>query len=235
MVGLVVCVLGVMLMLASFTMICHRCCVLVVGVLHWVVLRVSTSLIFDRLVVMSSVVSLTVAVLEVFALGVLVLTVWVVAVIAVVQSIVSMADSLEVMLRVVVRLRVARCLVMRDQRGIVSMSIDISVMRGDYCVMYRLCNYCVVRSCYLVMDGLFVYNLGIVVDWLGVVRDSLHVVVLLSLVRGLSIVVSLNMVRVLVMWLLRVNNLMVLGESSSVAIVVVHLKDQVAVLNINLA
>lgn len=235
MVGLVVRMLSVVLMLASFTMISHRCCVLVVGMLHWVVLRVSRGLIFDSLVVMSSVVSLTITVLEVFAFGVLVLTVWVVAMVSMMQSIVCMTDSLKVMLRVMMSLRVARCLVMIDQRGIVSMSIDISVMWGDCCVMNRFGNYCVVRSHHFVMDGLFVFNLGIMVHWLRVVRHSLHVVVLLSLMRGLGIVVSLNMVRVLVMWLLRVHNLMVLWESTSMAIVVVHLEHQVSVLNINLA
>lgn len=53
--------------------------------------------------------------------------------------------------------------------------------------------------------------------------------------RGLCGVMSLNMVRVLMVGLLRVDNLVVLGVGSSMSIIVVHLEDKTAILNINLA
>ena len=59
--------------------------------------------------------------------------------------------------------------------------------------------------------------------------------VLLRLMRCLSSVVGISMMRVLVMWLFVVDNLVVLGVITGVAIVVIHLEDEVAFFNIDLA
>ena len=59
--------------------------------------------------------------------------------------------------------------------------------------------------------------------------------VLLRLMRCLSSVMGFSVMRVLVMWLLVVDNLVVLGVITGVAIVVIHLEDKVAFFNIDLA
>lgn len=124
-------------------------------------------------------------------------------------------------------------LMMADQRSIVCVDVDISVVSD--CGMMRDLgvdnSLSVVRGDNLVMGS----NNGFVVDWLGVMRNNWNGMVLLGLVGCLGRVVSLNMVRVLVVRLLGVDNLMVLWESASMAIVVVHLQDKVSVFNVNLA
>ena len=72
---------------------------------------------------------------------------------------------------------------------------------------------------------------GIVVGGLDIMVSG----VLLRLMRCLSSVVGFSVMRVLVMWLLVVDNLVVLGVITGVAIVVIHLKDEVAFFNIDLA
>ena len=59
--------------------------------------------------------------------------------------------------------------------------------------------------------------------------------VLLRLMRCLSSVMGFSVMRVLVMWLLVMDNLVVLGVITGVAIVVIHLEDKVAFFNIDLA
>ena len=59
--------------------------------------------------------------------------------------------------------------------------------------------------------------------------------VLLRLMRCLSSMMGFSVMRVLVMWLLVVDNLVVLGVITGVAIVVIHLEDEVAFFNIDLA
>jgi len=72
---------------------------------------------------------------------------------------------------------------------------------------------------------------GIVVGGLDIMVSG----VLLRLMRCLSSVVGFSVMRVLVMWLLVVDNLVVLGVITGVAIVVIHLEDEVAFFNIDLA
>jgi len=72
---------------------------------------------------------------------------------------------------------------------------------------------------------------GIVVGGLDIMVSG----VLLRLMRCLSSMVGFSVMRVLVMWLLVVDNLVVLGVITGVAIVVIHLKDEVAFFNIDLA
>ena len=255
---LVVGMLGIWLILANFVVLGHWCSVLMVRVLG-VVLRVAMCLVFDCLVVVSRVVSLTIAMLEVLTLDVCVLGIWVL-----VQGVVSVTDRLEIVLRVVVRIAsLLSVCVMTDQRSVVLVNIDIGVvsdccdvmsdggvnhslsvvdnwccMNKSLCVVKNWCfvNYrnCVDNRC-CVNNSLSMVSNWCVMDGLGVMRDSLHLGVLLCLVGRLGLVVSLNVVRVLVLGLLRVDKLMVRRESASVAIVVVHLQDQVTILNINLA
>ena len=197
-------------------------------------------------------VSLTIAMLEVLTLDVLVLGIWVL-----VQGVVSVANCLEIVLRVVVRIAsLLSVCVMTDQRSVVLVNIDIGVVSGsdvmgDGGVNYSLSvvdnwccmdnslsvvkNWCFVNNRCCVNNSLSVVSNWCVMDGLGIMRDSLHLGVLLCLVGRLGLVVSLNVVRVLVLGLLRVDKLMVRWESASMAIVVVHLQDQVTVLNINLA
>lgn len=72
---------------------------------------------------------------------------------------------------------------------------------------------------------------GIVVGGLDIMVSG----VLLRLMRCLSSMVGFSVMRVLVMWLLVVDNLVVLGVITGVAIVVIHLEDEVAFFNIDLA
>ena len=72
---------------------------------------------------------------------------------------------------------------------------------------------------------------GIVVGGLDIMVSR----VLLRLMRCLSSVMGFSVMRVLVMWLLVVDNLVVLGVITGVAIVVIHLEDKVAFFNIDLA
>ena len=72
---------------------------------------------------------------------------------------------------------------------------------------------------------------GIVVGGLDIMVSG----VLLRLMRCLSSMVGFSVMRVLVMWLLVVDNLVVLGVITGVAIVVIHLEDKVAFFNIDLA
>ena len=205
--------------------------------------------------------SLTIAMLEVLTLDVLVLGIWVL-VQGVVSVAHRLEIVLRVVVRIASLLSVC---VMTDQRSVVLVNIDIGVVSGsdvmgDGGVNYSLSvvdnwccmdnslsvvkNWCFVRVvekwCFVnnrccVNNSLSVVSNWCVMDGLGIMRDSLHLGVLLCLVGRLGLVVSLNVVRVLVLGLLRVDKLMVRWESASVAIVVVHLQDQVTVLNINLA
>lgn len=101
-------------------------------------------------------VSLTIAMLEVLTLGVLVLGIWVL-----VQGVVSVADRLEIVLRVVVRVA---CLlsvcVMTDQRSVVLVNIDIGVVSD---------------CCDVMGDGGVNNSLSVVDNW-GCVDNSLSVV-----------------------------------------------------------
>ena len=64
---------------------------------------------------------------------------------------------------------------------------------------------------------------------------SINSLVVIDDVGSFGIVVSLNVMGVLVKRLLVVNDLVVVGELASVAIVVVHLEDEVSILNVDLA
>ena len=64
---------------------------------------------------------------------------------------------------------------------------------------------------------------------------SINSLVVIDDVGSFGIVVSLNVMGVLVKRLLVVNDLVVVGELASVAIVVVHLEDEVSIFNVDLA
>lgn len=71
----------------------------------------------------------------------------------------------------------------------------------------------------------------IMVGGLGIVVSR----VLLRLMGSLGGVMGISVMRILVVRLLVVNNLVVLGEGTGVTIVVVHLHDEAAIINIHLA
>ena len=221
--GLVVLVLSVVLVLADFTVLSNWSSVLVI-LTGLVVLWVSLGLVFDCLVVVSLVVTLAISVLEVLAFDVFVLGV---AVVITVGALVSVANSLELVLRVAVRVSsLLSVFMVTDKRCIIFMDIDISVVRSNSVVDWSL-----------VMDGDLVVG-SLLVDNLGVVMNSLSVNVswvLLRLVGCLGSVVGIDVMGILVVRLLRVDNLVVLWVSASVTIVVVHLEDKAAILNIDLA
>ena len=221
--GLVVLVLSVVLVLADFTVLSNWSSVLVI-LTGLVVLWVSLGLVFDCLVVVSLVVTLAISVLEVLAFDVFVLGV---AVVITVGALVSVANSLELVLRVAVRVSsLLSVFMVTDKRCIIFMDIDISVVRSNSVVDWSL-----------VMDGDLMVG-SLLVDNLGVVMNSLSVNVswvLLRLVGCLGSVVGIDVMGILVVRLLRVDNLVVLWVSASVTIVVVHLEDEAAILNIDLA
>ena len=136
---------------------------------------------------------------------------------------------------------------MVDDRSLVSVTIDVLVvgnslvmggdsflMGGDSFVM----NWSGMGS--LMVDwGSLMRSLlmdwsslvwGLLMDDLGVVVDSLGI-----MVRGLSLVVGCDVMGILMDGLLVVDDLVVSREVASVAIVVVHLQDKVAVLDVDLA
>ena len=221
--GLVVLVLSVVLVLADFTVLSNWSSVLVI-LTGLVVLWVSLGLVFDCLVVVSLVVTLAISVLEVLAFDVFVLGV---AVVITVGALVSVANSLELVLRVAVRVSsLLSVFMVTDKRCIIFMDIDISVVRSNSVVDWSL-----------VMDGDLMVG-SLLVDNLGVVMNSLSVNVswvLLRLVGCLGSVVGIDVMGIFVVRLLRVDNLVVLWVSASVTIVVVHLEDKAAILNIDLA
>ena len=71
----------------------------------------------------------------------------------------------------------------------------------------------------------------IMVGGLGIVVSR----VLLRLMGSLGGVMGISVMRILMVRLLVVNNLVVLGEGTGVTIVVVHLHDEAAIINIHLA
>lgn len=71
----------------------------------------------------------------------------------------------------------------------------------------------------------------IMVGGLGIVVSR----VLLRLMGSLGSVMGISVMRILMVRLLVVNNLVVLGEGTGVTIVVVHLHDEAAIINIHLA
>ena len=221
--GLVVLVLSVVLVLADFTVLSNWSSVLVI-LTGLVVLWVSLGLVFDCLVVVSLVVTLAISVLEVLAFDVFVLGV---AVVITVGALVSVANSLELVLRVAVRVSsLLSVFMVTDKRCIIFMDIDISVVRSNSVVDWSL-----------VMDGDLVVG-SLLVDNLGIVMNGLSVNVswvLLRLVGCLGSVVGIDVMGIFVVRLLRVDNLVVLWVSASVTIVVVHLEDKAAILNIDLA
>ena len=221
--GLVVLVLSVVLVLADFTVLSNWSSVLVI-LTGLVVLWVSLGLVFDCLVVVSLVVTLAISVLEVLAFDVFVLGV---AVVITVGALVSVANSLELVLRVAVRVSsLLSVFMVTDKRCIIFMDIDISVVRSNSVVDWSL-----------VMDGDLMVG-SLLVDNLGIVMNGLSVNVswvLLRLVGCLGSVVGIDVMGIFVVRLLRVDNLVVLWVSASVTIVVVHLEDKAAILNIDLA
>ena len=221
--GLVVLVLSVVLVLADFTVLSNWSSVLVI-LTGLVVLWVSLGLVFDCLVVVSLVVTLAISVLEVLAFDVFVLGV---AVVVTVGALVSVANSLKLVLRVAVRVSsLLSVFMVTDKRGIIFMDIDISVVGGNSVVDWSL-----VMDGDLVVGSLLVDNLGIVMNGLSVnVSWVLH-----GLVGCLGSVVGIDVMGIFVVRLLRVDNLVVLWVSASVTIVVVHLEDEAAILNIDLA
>ena len=221
--GLVVLVLSVVLVLADFTVLSDWGSVLVI-LTGLVVLWVSLGLVFDCLVVVSLVITLAISVLEVLAFGVFVLGV---AVVISVSALVSVAYSLELVLRIAVRVSsLLSVFMVTDKRCIIFMDIDISVMGSN-----RVVDWSLVMDGDLVVGSLLVDNLGIVMNGLSVNVSW----VLLGLVGCLGGVVGVDVVGILVVRLLRVHNLVVLWVSASVTIVVVHLEDKAAILNIDLA
>ena len=133
--GLVVLVLSVVLVLADFTVLSNWSSVLVI-LTGLVVLWVSLGLVFDCLVVVSLVVTLAISVLEVLAFDVFVLGV---AVVITVGALVSVANSLKLVLRVAVRVSsLLSVFMVTDKRGIIFMDINISVVGGNSMVDWSL-------------------------------------------------------------------------------------------------
>jgi len=135
--SLVVCMSGIVLVLADLAVLSDWCRVLVILVNLLEMLGIGLSIIFDCLVVVRLVISLAITVLEMLSFSILML--WVAVVWVAVEVVVCMADSLKLMLRVVMRIAsLFSVLVVADQRGIVPVDVhvvmrclvDNSVMRG---------------------------------------------------------------------------------------------------------
>jgi len=180
--------------------------------------------VLDGLVRVGRLLAFVMAVMELVGLGMLVLGV------AVVDLAVSMAYILILVLRVVVG--VASHFLVVDHRSIVSMDVDIFVMHGSL-VRGLVARGLVVRGLNmgsLVMRGLNMGSLvmrGLVFNGLGVMVDSL--------VRSLGVVVCVSMMGVFVKGLLVMDDLVVEREVTGVAIVVIHLEDEAALLDVDLA
>ena len=134
---------------------------------------------------------------------------------------------------------------MVDERSLVSVTIDVLVV-GNSLVM----------GCFVMGGDSFVMNWSgmgslmvdrgslmrsLLMDWSslvwGLLNDDLGVVVdsLGIMVRSLSLVVGCDVMGILMDGLLVVDDLVVSWEITSMAIVVVHLEDKVAVLDVDLA
>ena len=154
--SLVVCMSGIVLVLADLAVLSDWCRVLVILVNLLEMLGIGLSIIFDCLVVVRLVISLAITVLEMLSFSILML--WVAVVWVAVEVVVCMADSLKLMLRVVMRIAsLFSVLVVADQRGIVPVDVhvvmrclvDNSVMRGfmdNSSVMRSLVDNSVMRS-----------------------------------------------------------------------------------------
>ena len=127
---------------------------------------------------------------------------------------------------------------MVDKRSLISVTIDVFVMGnslvmrcfvncGDSFVMNWSDMGSLMRSFLMDWSSLV---WGLLVDDLGVVVDSLGI-----MVRSLSRVVGCGLMGILMDGLLVVDDLVVSREIASVAIIVVHLEDKVAVFDVDLA
>ena len=231
--SLVVCMSGIVLVLADLAVLSDWCRVLVILVNLLEMLGIGLSIIFDCLVVVRLVISLAITVLEMLSFSILML--WVAVVWVAVEVVVCMADSLKLMLRVVMRIAsLFSVLVVADQRGIVPVDVhvvmrclvDNSVMRGfmdNSGVMWGLVDNSSVMRSFLdessemsgLMNGSVMRNfmdssmMRSLMGDNGVMRclvDNSCVmrccVMLWYLMRCLSSVMSINVMRVLMVRLL---------------------------------